>query len=124
MVGNNASIRNGTTSQPANPDRCKIWGTRTTAQIAANQLQDWDFNGDGHISAAIYAPRGDIDMKGQGHIYGSVVGNSFILNGNGAFHQDESLANLRSSGIWGLAKWREITTAAERATYAAQLSFP
>ena len=123
MVGADASIRNGTTTLPANPDRCRILGTRTTAQIAANQLQNWVFDGDGYISAAVYAPRADIAMKGNGHIYGSVVGNSFKLNGNGARHQDESLSRLRSSGIWGLDKWREITTAAERATSASQLGF-
>jgi hypothetical protein len=124
MTGSDASIQNGTTTVPANPDRCRILGTRTAAQITANQLQNWVFDGDGYLSAAVYAPRADIAMKGNGTIYGSVVGNTFKLNGNGAFHQDESLSRLLSSGIWGLDKWREITTAAERATYAAQLSFP
>jgi hypothetical protein len=110
------SIRNGTTTQPANPDRCQFFGTGTVAR-------DWTFNGAGYISAAIYAPYNTIKMAGSGAIYGSVVGNIFKLAGGGAFHQDESLSNLRSSGIWGLTKFREITTATERATYASQLNF-
>ena len=125
MNGQSASILNGTSSVPANPDRCQIWGTRTTAQIAAGQLQTWSFDGNdtSHISAAVYAPYANINMLGSGQAFGAMVGNSFTLSGNGRFHQDESLANLRSSGIWGLAKWREISTAAERATYATKLSF-
>jgi hypothetical protein len=125
MIGQSASIVNGTTSVPANPDRCQIFGTRTTAQISANQLQSWNFNGNAssHISAAIYAPYANIDMQGSGQAYGAMIGNTFTLSGQGKFHQDESLANLRSSGIWGLAKWRELSTATERATYATKLAF-
>ena len=118
MIGQSASIVNGTATTPSNPDRCQIFGTGTTART-------WNFNGNSssHISAAVYAPYANIGMSGGGQAYGAMVGNTFTLGGNGSFHQDESLANLKSSGIWGLSKWRELSTAAERATYAAQLNF-
>jgi hypothetical protein len=120
MVGQSASIVNGTTSPsvPSNPDRCQIFGTGTTTRT-------WNFNGNAssYISAAVYAPYANIGMSGGGTTYGAMVGNTFTLNGGGSFHQDESLADLKSSGIWGLAKWRELSTAADRAAYATQLAF-
>jgi hypothetical protein len=33
------------------------------------------------------------------------------------------LANLDSSNLWGLSKWRELVSASDRDTYASNLNF-
>jgi hypothetical protein len=130
MSGNLVSIVNNLASGlPANPDRCIVLGTRTERQVSSPpwgggmSMQVLDFAGTAGLSAVVYAPNGNIRMHGGGAMYGSMVGNRVEMNGGGAFHQDESLSNLRVSGRWGLMKWRELSTAAERANYATQLNF-
>ena len=54
---------------------------------------------------------------------GSVVAEDITLVGNAAFHYDESLGNLGDGNPFRVAKWKELTTAAERATVASKFNF-
>jgi hypothetical protein len=94
-----------------------LLGTRTAAQIQASMaMQNWTLQGTSYLTAAIFGPNANITIGGTGDTFGSVVGNEVRMTGSGNFHQDESLANVRTSGLYQLMKWREITTAAELAS--------
>jgi hypothetical protein len=45
------------------------------------------------------------------------------MNGNTRFHYDEALGRLYTGKPFGIAKWRELQTAAERDVYVAKLNF-
>ena len=45
------------------------------------------------------------------------------MTGNAAFHYDESLENFDTGNPYGIVKWRELTTAADRAAYSTLMSF-
>jgi hypothetical protein len=53
---------------------------------------------------------------------GSIVANNITVVGNAAFHYDESLANWGANNPYGIVKWRELLTAADRAAYASVLN--
>ena len=54
---------------------------------------------------------------------GAAVANTVSITGNSIFHYDESLANFGGSSLWGLTKWRELTSAADRTAVASSLDF-
>ncbi|MEO7412342.1 MAG: hypothetical protein ABIZ81_03205 [Opitutaceae bacterium] len=117
-------ILNGSVSAPNNPDRFTLLGTRKEAQIlGGTAMQDWVIVGGGFLSCVIYAPNASINVNGGANTYGSIVANFVRMVGGGNFHQDESLSKKRISGLWGPVKWRDLLTPAERAAYAAQLTF-
>jgi hypothetical protein len=123
MTGS-SGILNGTSSVPNNPDCFTLLGTRTDAQINAGSLmQNWILRGGSSLSCTVYAPNANVDVDGNADVYGSLVGNTVDMVGTGNFHQDESLRANRTSGLWGLMKWRELSTASQRAVYASQLAF-
>lgn len=117
MTGS-GGFQNGTASAPNNPDRLTIYGTKPSSSIIniPADWQDWSLTGNGYLSAVIWAPNADVTVNGGANIYGSIVGEYVTMVGGGAFHQDESLGRKKTSGLWRLSKWREITTAAERAS--------
>lgn len=117
QMGGSSGILNGTSAAPNNPDSFTVYGTRTAAAVAAGAAwQDWDIQGNGYLSAVIFAPNADLNVNGTGDVYGSLVGEYVTMVGSGAFHQDESLKNKKTSGLWQLSKWREITSPAELAS--------
>lgn len=127
-MGGSAGIENGTTADPNNPDCFTLLGTRTEAQVTdpaygPMAMQDWHIHGGGFLSCVIFAPNGNVEAVGNGDIYGSLVGNTVTMVGNGSFHQDESLGEKRVSGLWKLLKWRELSTTTTRAAYATEMAF-
>lgn len=58
-------------------------------------------------------------INGNGEVMGSVVANHITLVGNAAFHYDEALSRYGNNTPFGIVKWRELTSAASRATYEA-----
>ena len=119
-----AGIQNGTTTTPSNPVNFTLLGTRTEAQIVAgSSMQILNVKGTSYLSCVIFAPNGNVTVNGTGDTYGSVVGNRVDMVGSGNFHQDLSLANNRTSGIWKMLKWRELSTQGDRSTYAGELAF-
>jgi hypothetical protein len=71
---------------------------------------------------AIYAPNASFRIDSNANMKGAIVAYSIILNANTGFHFDESLLNMGGTPF-GITKWKEMRTAAERATYATQLAF-
>lgn len=119
-----AGIQNGTTTTPSNPVNFTLLGTRTEAQIVGgSSMQILNVKGTSYLSCVIFAPNGNVTVNGTGDTYGSVVGNRVDMVGSGNFHQDLSLANNRTSGIWKMLKWRELSTQGDRSTYAGELAF-
>jgi hypothetical protein len=120
-----AGIENGTATVPSNPDAFTLLGLRTEAQVVASptSIQVWKVQGTSHLSCVIFGPNANIEVNGTGDTYGSIVGNFVDMVGSGNFHQDLSLASKRISGLWKVMKWRELSSAADRAVYASHLSF-
>lgn len=106
------------------PKSFTAYGTRTAAQIdSGSSMQTWSIKGTSYLSTVIFAPNANISVNGTGDTLGSIVGNTVHMVGSGNFHQDESLSNIRNSGVWELVKWRELTTQAERDAYTAEMNF-
>jgi len=64
--------------------------------------------GNSVMTAAIYAPDASITISGGVAVNGSVVGADATLNGNSAFHFDESLARLGPRRAIAVASWNEL----------------
>lgn len=123
-MGGSTGIQNGTATDPNLPSHFTLLGTRTEAQIVAGaSMQTFNIRGGGYLSAVIFAPNADLVVFGGPHTYGSVVGNRVEMGGNGEYHQDLSLGRVRTTGMWRLLKWRELTEAADRSALASQLAF-
>lgn len=103
---------NGLTNGNTRPGTIHVWGTSTSAAGQSIQLA-----GNGALKAVVYAPNADVKLNGNGDIMGSVVGNTVTFTGNAAFHYDESLANEGADTSFGISRWRELTTAAEKARW-------
>jgi hypothetical protein len=94
------------------PLSCMVLGTSTSALG-----QSIEIAGRGDLRAVVYAPSGDVTVVGNGGVMGSIVARTITLAGNAAFHYDESLANYGDATPFGIAKWRELTSAADKARY-------
>jgi hypothetical protein len=94
------------------PISIQLWGTNTS--LAGQQI---DVVGNGALKTVIYAPNGDVRINGNGDVMGAIVARNITLMGNAAFHYDESLTQRDSNEPFGIDKWRELTTEADRARY-------
>lgn len=103
---------NGLGNANTRPGTARFFGTSTSA--AGQTLQ---IAGNGTLKAVVYAPNADVKINGNGEVQGSLVGRTVTFNGNAAFHYDESLANEGTDTSYGISRWRELTTAAERARW-------
>jgi hypothetical protein len=103
---------NGLANGNTRPGTVHIWGTSTSA--AGQFLQ---IAGNGALKAVVYAPNADVKINGNGDIMGSVVGRTVTFTGNASFHYDESLANEGDDTSFGVSRWRELNTAAEKARW-------
>ncbi len=108
---------NGVLNSNTQPNTFQLWGTSTSG-IA----QNLEVKGNGSLQGVVYAPNANVRITGNGDVLGSVVANNITVVGNAAFHYDEALANWGGSNPYGVIKWRELTTAADRAFYVTQLS--
>lgn len=119
--GNMSVGGNGMANGNTNATSCLIYGTNTGSG------QTITMNGNATTVAAINAPNADFSITGNGEVWGSVVARNISLNGNAAFRYDEALLSfINTTGTgnpWGIAKWREMTLAAEREIYAANFNF-
>jgi hypothetical protein len=110
--GNIKIAGNGIANGNIQPNTCVFWGTNDTAGG-----QSLHIAGNGALRCLVYAPHGDVAVNGNGDVMGSVVARNITLAGNAAFHYDESLAIGHSNEPFTIAKWRELSTGAERAPY-------
>ena len=108
----------GTVNYAGNPANFKLWGTKPQS---ASTTQSIKINGNGNLSAVVYAPKGDISMHGGGNVgavYGAMVGNSITVTGHSNFHYDEALGEINSGEPLGMDEWNEYVSYADRAAYA------
>jgi hypothetical protein len=111
----------GMANKSEQPYACIIYGTGTTPGG-----QTFDLRGNSGLQTAVYAPNANLNMNGgggSGEICGAMVANRAAMSGNARFHYDEALATMVEGNPYGIAHWRELQTAGERAGYATQLSF-
>jgi hypothetical protein len=94
------------------PGTCRIWGTSTSPAGQTIQLA-----GNGALKTVVYAPNAEVKINGNGDIMGAVVASDITFTGNAAFHYDESLADEGAHAPYGISRWRELTTAEERARW-------
>lgn len=121
ITGN--GVVNGSSTTPNPTTSFQLYGTRTAAATATLGMQDFNIKGNGYLAGIVYAPNANVGVGGNGATYGAVVANQVSMNGNGNFHYDESLANIASTNIWSVSKWRELTSLSDRNTYTTQLNF-
>jgi hypothetical protein len=117
----NGGTTTGTMNQPVN---FQLWGTKATS--AMSTPQSISISGNGAFSGIIYAPFSTLSLNGggtSGGLYGSAIAKTITVVGNQNFHYDESLASYGSNNPFGITKWRELVTSAERATYSSLLNF-
>jgi hypothetical protein len=119
----NGILNGASGGTPNTPSNFQLFGTRSSTDIGTYGQQIFNIRGNGYLSGVVYAPNANVAVNGNGDTYGAVVANRVSMNGNGSFHYDESLANMTSSSLWGVVKWRELTTETDRSVYASQLSF-
>ncbi|MFA6287636.1 MAG: hypothetical protein WC661_09660 [Opitutaceae bacterium] len=103
---------NGLGNSNTQPVTCIFWGTNQS--VAGQTIQ---IAGNGALKAIVYAPNANVTLNGNGDMMGSVVANDITLNGNAAYHYDESLANYGPDTPYGIAKWREVSTSSEQSAY-------
>lgn len=109
---------NGLLNNNDAPASFQLWATG-----AAGASQAIEIAGNGALKGIVYAPNADVKINGNGDVMGSIVANNITIVGNAAFHYDESLANWGANNPYGIVKWRELLTDADRTAYAAPLSF-
>jgi len=106
-----------TDSELNQPIRFQLYGTKPSG------TQNISISGNGAFSGVVYAPQGSVTVVGNGTVSGSVVANDITMTGNANFHYDESLSDFGGANPFRVSKWREITSATDRAALNATLSF-
>lgn len=104
---------NGLLNLNSQPQSFQLWGTSTSSVP-----QDIKIAGNGTLSGLCYAPNSSLTINGNGDVCGSFVAGTISVTGNAAFHYDEALENFDTDNPYGIVKWRELTSAADRAAYA------
>jgi len=108
---------NGLANSNARPGTFRLWGTNTSLSG-----QSIDLAGNGALKAVVYAPNAAVKINGNGDMMGSLVAREIRFTGNAAFHYDESLANESADAPYGVMRWRELTTATDRAVWSGQFA--
>ncbi len=103
---------NGLANANLQPASCLIFGVNPRPHG-----QTLEIAGNGALKCAVYAPNADVRILGNGDVMGAIVACQVTLVGNAAFHYDESLAAMDTNQPFSIAKWRELSSAADRARY-------
>lgn len=102
FIAGPGKVKNGT-RRAAN---LQIYGVPTDT----GDLPEIKIDTTGGVYAAIYAPGHNIELAGNGDLYGSISGNKFTALGASKVHYDEALAlNLGPLLRYEIASWVEIT---------------
>lgn len=68
-----------------------------------------DLSGQGTTTAILNAPLAPVKLSGQGTWYGSVLGSTMDISGNGAFHYDRNAAlSPLNNGYYTMISFREV----------------
>jgi hypothetical protein len=80
---------------------CIFYGKNTCTQV--------EVNGAAAFIGQIYAPYANVQLNGTSDIIGSMVGDTFDINGNFNFHYDESLSGPNNgSSLYRVIAWKEV----------------
>jgi hypothetical protein len=99
------------------PITLQVYGTSKSASGQVIHLA-----GNGALKSAVYAPNAEVRLNGNGDMMGAVVARDIKLTGNAAFHYDEALAAEGTGMPFGVVRWRELDSAAEREAHAAKFA--
>ncbi len=109
---------NGLLNPNHQPVSFQLWGTNTSPMGQSIQIA-----GNGALKGIVYAPNASVKINGNGDVMGAVVAKDVTLTGNAAFHYDEALANWGVNTPFGVVRWQELVTDADRNRYNTELSF-
>jgi len=108
FVEGDVSIGGNGVLNSSKPENLEVIGTNT---IEAEQTIK--INGNGQLSATVYAPNANVELKGggdSGRVYGAVVAYDASLVGNSHFSFDEALADVNLGGTdYEVIEWLEMT---------------
>jgi hypothetical protein len=122
-TNSDVSIAGGGVANSNDPASFFLYSTKTAGSAGTQSIS---VSGNGQLSAVLYAPNANLTMNGggsSGHVMGAAVADTISVTGGSEFHYDEALASLTSGNPFGVSLWSELTTAAQRSTYSAVLSF-
>lgn len=114
--GNIRMTGSSTTNSNPSPETMMIKGTNPTAQTIT-------IGGTADIKAVIDAPHAAVSASGSNSFQGAIVADTINMNGTPQFIFDESLKALTTGNPYGISKWKELQTAAERGAYTSALNF-
>ena len=108
FVEGDVSIGGNGILNSSNPKNLEVIGTNTN-----EGEQTIKFSGNGKLSATVYAPNANVELKGggsSGHVYGAVVAYDASLVGGTHFSFDEALADVNlGSTDYEVFQWLEMT---------------
>jgi hypothetical protein len=99
---------NGLLNSNNQPSDLQLYGIQPTDGSAKHV----SLGGNGQIIASVYAPNHDITINGggtNGHVFGSVVGNSVTMTGVTNLHYDETLSTMGQINSYKIVSWFEDT---------------
>jgi hypothetical protein len=117
-------IRGAGVANEGRPFQFQVWGVKPQTDPVPQQVHVTGH--DGELRAVIYAPNGDVVIKGAGGsagsaMLGAVVARDVKISGN--FHYDESLRQYDQRSVYRVTRWEELASAAQRAAVAGDLAF-
>ncbi|HEY3266288.1 MAG TPA: hypothetical protein VGM37_05135 [Armatimonadota bacterium] len=80
-------------SNPYQPAKVQIYGLPSCKTV--------NWSGYNDFVGVLYAPSATINLTASSNMYGAVVGNAIVINGNSMIHYDEQLANVAVAGGGG-----------------------
>lgn len=108
FVEGDVSIGGNGILNSSNPENLEVIGTNTN-----EGEQTIKISGNGQLSASVYAPNANVELKGggsSGRVYGAVVAYDASLVGGTHFSFDEALADVNLGGTdYEVIQWLEMT---------------
>lgn len=106
FAGNVDVTGNGIINTNNQPLDLQLYGIQPTDGVARHVV----LGGNAQISAAVYAPNHDVSVNGagsNGHVYGSIVGKTVVMNGVSNLHYDEALGAGGLINNYKIVSWFE-----------------
>ena len=108
FAGNVNIQGNGMVNSNNQPADLELYGI----EPPPNATQTVTLGGNGQLTAAVYAPGANISVNGSGshgHVYGSFVGKTVMMNGVTNLHYDEALSKGGLINNYRIVSWFEDT---------------
>ena len=106
FAGNVDISGNGVLNSNNQPDDLLFYGI----QPPTNTSEHVNIGGNSQITASVYAPGHDVTVNGagtNGHVYGSIVGNTVTMTGVSNLHYDERLGSTGMINNYKIVSWFE-----------------